>query len=276
MAVELASLKEYAVEHPSGGMYYPNAVLPFRGLLESEAYAHAMICDLFKELSSDPDLGDGLAEMADAVRIWIMLQKETQQWSSDPGFVEAIAAVYDGSHMVKDTKVVILSKRYSKPFDQIKASGNGFEVSAKYYREIASEGSEPERVELAEGDALKLGEKIVAVYSVWSEENRSFVRLSVPRAACFRPENQLSGWSGGWFRPLAYGVYNVSPYAFREVKADRTLYWIDVFPEEDSKIEETLFVTQEGVFAAPVAEIESLYAPHYRANDSYTSPVVVE
>ena len=276
MAVELASLKEYAVEHPSGGMYYPNAVLPFRGLLESEAYAHAMICDLFKELSSDPDLGDGLAEMADAVRIWIMLQKETQQWSSDPGFVEAMAAVYDGSHMVKDTKVVILSKRYSKPFGQIKASGNGFKVSAKYYREIASEGSEPERVELAEGDVLKLGEKIVAVYSVWSEENRSFVRLSVPRAACFRPENQLSGWSGGWLRPLAYGFYSVSPYAYREVKADRTLYWIDVFPEEDSKIEETLFVTQEGVFAAPVAEIESLYAPHYRANDSYTSPVAVE
>ena len=276
MAVELASLKEYAVKHPSGGMYYPNAVLPFRGLLESEAYAHAMICDLFKELSSDPDHGEGLAEIADAVRIWIMLQKETQQWSSDPGFVEAMASVYDGSDAVKDTKVVILSKRFSKPFEEIKAAGNGFKVSAKYYREIASVGSEPERVELAEGDALKLGEKIVAVYSVWSGENRSFVRLSVPRPACFRPEMQLSGWSGGWFRPLAYGIYSISPYAYREVKADRTLYWIDVFPEENSKIEEALFVTQEGVFTAPVAEIESLYAPHYRANDSFGFPVVVE
>jgi hypothetical protein len=243
MAVELASLKEYAVKHPSGGMYYPNAVLPFRGLLESEAYAHAMICDLFKVLSSDPELGAGLAEIADAVRIWIMLQKETQQWSSDPGFVEAMAAVYDGSDAVKDTKVVILSKRFSKPFEEIKAAGNGFKVSAKYYREVASVGSEPERVELIEGDVLKLGEKIVAVYSVWSGENRSFVRLSVPRPACFRPENQLSGWSGGWFRPLAYGIYSVSPYAYREVKADRTLYWIDVFPEENSKIEEALFVT---------------------------------
>ena len=269
MAAELASLKEYAVEHPSGGMYYPNAVLPLRGLLESEAYAHAMICDLFKELSSNPELGTGLAEMADAVRIWIMLQKETQQWSSDPGFVEAMASVYDGSDAVKDTKVIVLSKRYSKPFDQIKAAGNGFRVSAEYYREVASVGSEPERIRLVEGDVLRMGEKIVAVYSVWSEENRSFVRLSVPRPACFRPQNQLSGWSGGWFRPLAYGIYSVSPYAYREVKADRTLYWIDVFPEENSKIEETLFVTQEGVFTAPVAEIESLYAPHYRANDGW-------
>lgn len=267
MNVELASLKEYAVEHPSGGVYYPDAVLPFRGLLESEAYAHAMICDLFKELSSDPDLGAGLADIADAIRIWIMLQKETQQWSSDPGFVEAMASVYDGSEDVKDTRVMILSKRYSKPFDRIKAAGNGFKVSVKYYREVASAGSEPERVEILDGDMLELGEKIVAVYSVWSGENRSFVRLSVPRAACLRPEKQLSGWSGGWFRPLAYGVYSISPYAYREVKADRTLYWIDVFPEENSKIEEALFVTQEGVFSAPVAEIESFYAPHYRAND---------
>lgn len=275
MAVELASLKEYVVEHPSGGMYYPNAVLPLRGLLESEAYAHAMVCDLFKELSSDPELGGGLAEMADAVRIWIMLQKETQQWSSDPGFVEAMASVYDGSEAVKETKVMILSKRYSKPFDQIQAAGNGFKVSVKYYRETASVGTEPERVELVEGDALRLGEKIVAVYSVWSEENRSFVRLSVPRPACFRPEMQLSGWSGGWFRPLAYGIYSVSPYAYREVKADRTLYWIDVFPEENSKIEETLFVTQEGTFTTPAAEIESLYASHYRANDGWDGLVKV-
>lgn len=269
MAVELASLKEYAVEHPAGGLYYPNAVLPMRGLLESEAYAHAMICDLFKDLSSDPELGSGLAEMADALRVWMMLQKETQQWTSDPGFVEAMASVYDGSDEVKDTKVVILSKRYVKPFDQLKAAGNGFKVSVKYYREVASVGSEPERVEVVEGDTLHLGEKIVAEYSVWSEENRSFVRLSVPRAACLRPEHQLSGWAGGWIRPFAYGIYTVAPYAYREVKADRTLYWIDVFPEENSKIEESLFVTQEGVFAVPVAEIESLYAPHYRANEGW-------
>ena len=76
-------------------------------------------------------------------------------------------------------------------------------------------------------------------------------------------------------RPLAYGIYSVSPYSYREVKADRTLYWIDVFPEEKSSIEETFFVTQEGRFTSPVAEIESLYAPHYRANDGFGGLVEV-
>ncbi len=261
-AFEVESLKQYAVEHPSGGIYYPNAVLPWRGLLESEAYAHAMIADLASELSaSDKSWSD----IADGIRIWLMLQKETQEWDSDPGFVEALASAYDGSPEVKDTKVIILSKSYRKPFDEIKAAGNGFKVSVDYYKD-ATDGS---RVKLSDGDALHVGDKVTAVYSLWSAENRSYVRLSAPRAACFRPAEQLSGWSGGWFRPLRYGFMTVSPYSYREVRADRTLYWIDVFPEEGTVIEEALFVTQEGRFATPVAEIESLYAPHYRANDDF-------
>ena len=272
VAVELESLKEYAVEHHSGGVYYPNAVLPWRGLLESEAYAHSLICDLFRDLSADPDFATGLSDLADDIRLWMMLQKETQQWSSDPGLVEAMASVYDASESVKETKVVVLSKRFLKPFEEIAESGNGFEVSVKYYKETPHSG----RVELSEGDRLEVGDKVIVVYSLWSEENRSFVRLSVPRPACFRPQNQLSGWDGAWLRPISYGLYNVAPYAYREVRADRTLYWIDVFPEEQSTFEEVMFITQEGTFVSPVPEIESLYAPHYRANGGYYGQFIVE
>ncbi len=266
---ELRSLKQYAVEHPSGGVYYPNAVMPWRGLLESEAYAHAQICDLFRDVAGEYFGDDRMAGLADGVRIWLMVQKETQKWSADPGFVDALASVYEGSDVVKSTRVMVLKKRYSKPFDEIKAAGNGFRVSVDCYKA----GLDGARVRLEEGDSLHVGDKITAVYSLWSEENRSHVRLSVPRAACFRPADQLSGWSGGWFRPLRYGALNVSPYSYREVKSDRTLYWIDVFPEENTTIEEELFVTQKGSFTAPVAELESIYAPHYRANEEHRKPV---
>lgn len=267
MRKELESLKEYAVEHSSGGIYYPNAVLPFRGLLESEAYAHAMISDLFRELSTDEEFGEGLAEMADGIRLWIMLQKETQEWKDDPGFVEAMSSVYDASDAVKSAKVVVLVKRFIKPFDEVKAAGNGFKVSVSFFRDGQL---------LADGDTLHVGDRVTAKYSLWSGENRSFVRLSVPRPACLRPESQLSGWSGGFLRPFAYGIYSMSPCAYREVKADMTLYWIDVFPEEDSSIEEDMYVTQEGVFCAPVAEIQSVYAPHYRANDGFRGLYMVD
>ena len=43
LKADIASLKEYAVEHRDGGMYYPNAVMPWRGLLESEADALSVI-----------------------------------------------------------------------------------------------------------------------------------------------------------------------------------------------------------------------------------------
>ena len=51
---DVTSLLEYAVQHRDGGWYYPNAVMPFRGLLESEAYAHALLCQLLQGDSEKP------------------------------------------------------------------------------------------------------------------------------------------------------------------------------------------------------------------------------
>ncbi len=272
---DVVSLAEYAVEHPSGGWYYPNAVMPWRGLLESEAYAHSVICDLLRDLAlsdmEDEVMTRRLGQIADGIRIWIMLQKETQDWKSDSGFAEAVASVYDGAPAIADTKVIVLKKSARKPFGEILPAGNGFSMSVRYYKELPDGAL----VELAEGEYLEVGEKIVAKYSVWSGENRSFVRLDVPRPAAFSPVWQLSGWSGGWFRPFAAGAFTVSPSAYREVRADRTLYWFDVFPEENSVISEEFFVTQEGVFLSAAPQIESVYAPHYRANSSCPKPFAV-
>lgn len=274
LAADLRSLLDYAVVHPSGGRYFPNAVMPWRGLLESEAYAHAVICDLLGKIGdfvSDKESVLRAADVADGIRIWIMLQNETQKWEAGSGFAEAMASVCDGSDRVRDTKVIVLKKRMLKPFADITPAGNGFRITVKYYKESPDAGL----VELAGGEPLDAGDKIVAKYQVWSGENRSFVRLDVPRPAALRPVKQLSGWSGGWFRPLSSGVFSISPSAYREVLADRTLYWFDVFPEENSEISEEFFVIQKGIFSAAAPEVESLYAPHYRANSACPEPLVV-
>lgn len=250
MRVEVESLLEYSVPHPDGGWYYPNAVPSVRGLLESEAYAHAMICDLLRELGED--------SLADGICVWIMLQKETQQWSNDPGYLAALSSVYESSDAVKDTRVAKMSKRYQKPFGRIKAVGNGMKMDIGYFKE----DMRGNRKEVLPGDTLSVGDKVIAVYSLWSQENRSFVRVSVPRPAALSPADQLSGMIGGWARGSS-GVY---PYCYREVRTDRTIYWVDVFPEEKSSFEEEMFVTQEGRFVTPAAEMECMYSPHYRAN----------
>lgn len=268
LSADAASLYEYAVEHRDGGWYYPNAVMPWRGLLESELYAHSLLCDLLSDTRvaiSNPGLA---ANIADGIRIWIMLQKETQQWADDPAYVDAINSVLSGEEGVLSTRVILMTKTYKAPFSDIRSAGNGFTVERHFYKEVLGEDAAVGRVEIYPGMKLKTGDKIICEYKVWNQENRSFVKLTAPREAAFRPVEQLSGHVGWWARPVG-GIFSVTPQGYRNVKSDRTEYFFDVYPEENTTVTEEFFITQEGSFVAPVVTIESLYAPHYRANDKF-------
>ena len=256
---DVASLLQYAEPHRSGGIYYPNAVLPWRGLLESELYAHALICDLLADCGHD--------DTAEGIRLWMMIQKETQQWGDDPAYLQAIGSVLRGTEATLQARVLVLSADTALPFAAVRAAGNGFSVS----RTLTRDGRP-----VAAGDSLHVGDKIVATYRIHNEENRSFVRLTAPRPAAFRPAEQRSGPCGWQARPLAAaGRDGIVPQGYRSVLADRTEYWFDTFPEEDTTLTEEYFVTQEGVFQCPAPVIESRYAPHYRANGDAPAPTVV-
>ncbi|MGM9792864.1 MAG: hypothetical protein ACI3Y8_01590, partial [Candidatus Cryptobacteroides sp.] len=270
---DVLSLLQYAVDHKDGGIYYPNLVMPFRGLLESEAYAHSMLCDLFTEYEAlHPGAGTG--RVADGIRIWLMLQKETQHWDTQPEFVDAVASVMAGDDAVKSTSVLVLEKAAEMPFRDVRAAGNGFSISRKFYRETvvpqsgAATGSKDRNVlelrEIEDGDNVKVGEKIISVCTIRNDENRSFVRISVPRPAGFRPVNQLSGHCGISGRRLWF-----APQGYCNVKAASTEYYYDSYPEESTELREEYFVTRSGRFSAPSLTVESLYAPHYRANSDY-------
>lgn len=291
---DVVSLLEYAVDHKDGGVYYPNLVMPFRGLLESEAYAHSMVCDLLsgyaadasvnaasfgcKPLSSNDNVNVSEAlRVADGIRLWLMLQKETQHWDSAPAFVDAVNSVMNGSPALKSTSVIVLSMSNSVDFSSVKASGNGFSVSRRFFREVVSASGDYVRKEISSGELLHVGDKIIAEYSIHNDENRSFVRLTVPREASLRPSNQLSGTYGWWMSPLRVnGLYSVVPQGYRNVKSAQTEYLFDSYPEENTTITEEFFVTQSGKFSAPVPVIESLYAPHYRANGAFGGVLVSE
>ena len=355
LEADVLSLVEYAVSHPSGGWYYPDAVMPQRGLLENELYAHTILCDIFDDeyvrkvtpSAGLPTPSAGLptpSALADGIRLWIMLQKERQDWDTDPAFVDAVGVVLRGGDSVLGTRVVSLTKTYRSEISGIKAAGNGFSIERRFYREIpaTSATSGPEatgaaastaslasggsvspaslagggtasgpavtdgtstasslsgggcsassaslaagvqsgsaagriREEISEGTELAVGDKIIAEYRISSEENRSFVRLSAPREASFRPVDQLSRNYGWWLGVIRLdGSFSITPQGYRNVKSDRTEYYFDVYPEDKTVIREEFFVTQEGTFKAPVVTIESLYAPHYRANDGFRSSV---
>ena len=259
LARDIESLSQYAEKHASGGFYYPNAVMPWRGLLESELYAHSMLCKLMESC--------GRTEIAEGIRLWIMVQKETQRWEADPGYIEALATVMCGSEETLDTRVIVLTATRELPFEAVREAGNGFTVEREFYLNGKR---------LADGDTLHVGDRLTAIYKIWNEENRSFVRLSVPRNAALRPVDQTSGHYGWMMRPLSvpgWGAF--TPQGYRSVRADRTEYWFESYPEEKTSVTEEFFVTQEGRFQSPVVEIESLYAPHYRANGAGTGAMTV-
>ena len=256
---DLISLQQYAVRHPSGGIYYPNAVLPFRGLLSSEVYAHTLLACLL-----DGPVSDGL-------KFWLILQNETQSWTGDPAYVDALQAVLTAPDSILNRQIVTLTASGSVPFADIQASGNGMRIERKFYLE-----ENGERTELQTGDTLLVGDRLVARYELWSAENRSFVRVDAFREACFVPVDQLSGQARGYFGPVRVdGLWTRLPQCYRDIRADRTCWWLDVCPEESSTWEESFFVTQAGTFTAPVITVESLYAPQYRANAAHGAPLSI-
>ncbi|MBQ7622284.1 MAG: hypothetical protein IJS66_00910 [Bacteroidales bacterium] len=260
LSSDVASLLQYSVEHSSGGIYYPNAVMPFRGLLESELYAHNLLCRLlsaYGKAESGAQSEEAL-RIAEGIRLWMMIQKETQNWGDDPAFVDACATVLQGTEQTLDTRVLLISGSFEKPFGEIKPAGNGFTVERVYTR-----GGDI----LEEGDTLRVGDRIQAKYNIYSSENRSFVRLTAPHAACLQPVQQLSGAIPSYILPVFNGPWAYSAGGYRSVWRDRSEYWFESYPEESSTITEEYFVSQAGTFSEPAVTVESLYAPHYRAND---------
>lgn len=222
---DMASLAQYAVEHPSGGVYFPNAVMPWRGLMESELYAHTLLSRLF----------DGYDDrIANGIRLWTMVQKETQKWDSDPAYIDAVKNVLEAPEDILATRVIALKSTFTKPFSTVEASGNGFSIEG---------GSVT---------AGKVGDKVCLEYRINNDENRSFVKISLPFPAGLTPVDRLSG-----FNYLG---------AYRSVRDDRIEYWFDSYPEGATSIKEEFYVTREGEFQYPASTIECLYADHYRAN----------
>lgn len=242
LEADMESLSQYAEKHSSGGYYFPNAIMPFRGLLASELYAATLICNLFDTTEYQ--------YIADGLRLWIMVQKESQQWENDPAYIDALCCVSKAKEETLSTKVLILKNVSSLPFEQVKATGNGFRIQSEYRANGRL---------LKDGDKLKLGDKVIARHSIWSEENRSFVNIRLPRPSCLRPLIQSSGYFAWRFS------------AYRYIKADESVYMFESFPEESSSFSEEFFVTSEGKFYAPAPIVESSYAPHYRANGEMTS-----
>ncbi len=227
------SLKDYAVENPTIGCYFPNAVMPFRGLMNSEIYAHAQLMELFASLKEK--------KLVDAIAQWLLLQKHNQAWENTVATTDAVHALI--ASKAKDLKLGAVYYTYTTALNKVQASANELAVVRRIER-----NGQP----LSDGEKLHVGDKITVYYQIHNTENRSFVQMRAMRPACFYPVDERSYFT--W-----WGFY-------REVKPSETNYYWELLPEENTTVTEQFYVTQEGTFNSGLVEIECLYANEYRGH----------
>ena len=229
------SLKDYAVENPTVGCYFPNAVMPYRGLMNSEIYAHAQLIETFSRL--------GEKKVVDGIAQWLLLQKHNQAWENTVATTDAVHALV--SSKARDLKLGAVYYTYTTRLDRVQASANELSVNRTFV--LARTGAP-----LQDGEALHVGDEIIATYAIYNTENRSFVQMRAMRPACFYPRDERSYFT--W-----YGYY-------REVKPSETNYYWELLPEEHITVQERFHVQQEGRFNSGLVEIECLYAKEYRGH----------
>lgn len=285
----IRSLQEYAVQDKDLGIYYPNAVMPFRGLMYSEIKMHALILNLYAALYETCGKQDSVVLKSEEIRgyitgllQWLLLQKKNQKWGDNVATVDAVNSIYRNAarlgwigkeeersgreryRVVKDDGKALTIKvnepgvffcsvyhTFEQKSNDAVQFGNGLFIEREFYKDNRLlDSSKP--LELCTGD------KITVKYTIKNSQIRSFVRITARHAACLSPLVEYSGYSG-YHR--GFGHYT-------ERKRGETVYYFDTMADGSFQLTEDFYVTQSGIFNASVVEIESLYSDDYRGNTS--------
>jgi len=265
----IKSIRQYAVKNSTTGIYFPNAVLPYRGFVNSELSAHADILDLFASAGDE--------EMVAGISKWLMLQKENQYWQSPYITTDVVYSLLKNtkkdntdaptSYQIKKKQSVSVKKRSKDPEfmyiyqktrednSKIKKFSNGIDIQRRFFKIDMINGeeilSELKMADDSSSTKLRPGDRILVEYTINSTENRSYVKISANNAACLLPCDECSGYRENYYR---------------EIGKSALFYYFYLLPEGESKFEELFFVTQEGSFSSSVSIVESIFNPAFRGN----------
>ena len=145
--------------------------------------------------------------------------------------------------------------QYYEDLDRIESSEqNPLRLQREMFRERETADG-PVLVPLKEGDALRVGEKLVVRLTVETDRDMEFVHLQDMHVAGTEPVEVLSGteWRG-------------SLLAYRATKDTATHYYIDWLPRGVHTIENSFWAAQAGTFKAGISTVECLYAPEFCAH----------
>ena len=104
---------------------------------------------------------------------------------------------------------------------------------------------------------MKVGAKVTLKLSIKASQDLDYVVVRQPRCAAFEPQNQLP--STLWLGHLV---------AYREPCSSETNWYFNRITKGETIISETFYVTAQGTFALAPAEVQSQYAPEFKAHST--------
>lgn len=196
---------------------------------------------------------------------WLLNQKRTQGWKTPIDCIDAVFALTGGNVSRRDTQLPALQRdtidlakvsrftvtndadhmiwaavyaEYSLPIEAVKDAG--MDISLERTFSVKSP---------------KMGDRINEEVLIDATRDYEYLVLSVPRASTLEPVSKLSGY--GWQNGVGY---------YRQVRDDRTDYFIPSLPHGKYIIKTEYSVEREGAYSTGVPTIKCCYAEEFRAH----------
>jgi Bacterial Alpha-2-macroglobulin MG10 domain/Alpha-2-macroglobulin family/MG2 domain len=292
------SLRERAVIKDEMGMYWPTEWGNYWYQLPIET--QALMVEVFQEVAQDKAAVENL-------RIWLLKNKQTNQWSSTKATAHAVyALLLKGEDWLTQTqpatvkigaKAVLTNEleagtgyfkqqwtgadiqsnwntievnnpnaqtvwgaaywQYLAEQDEVGGSQNtGLKLTKQIYRQTTS-NSGPVLTPLANGNEVKVGDRLVVRVEIRADRAMEFVHLKDLRAAGCEPIDVLSRYQ--WKNGLGF---------YQSTKDVATHFFFDYLPAGTHVMEYTVAVTHPGDQSLGFATMQCMYAPEFSSRSA--------
>lgn len=286
----LKSLREFAMSAPDKGMWWPSLGDNYGGSLLQVGHTANALLSIKKIEPNSSDI--------DAIRQWLILQKEAQNWGSSPMTSFIITAILstspkwlgkasDVTLLINDTPIPV---NYSDSYlGNFRADISDMNPSEATLTITKSEGtpawgaihSNSERtmssVEAASCDAISIEKRIFkSVGHEWSSTDSLKVgdRVKIQLVIHANRDMQymaITDERAACFEPVEQmprPIYSEGLCFYRENRDASTNIFVSNMPKGTYMLEYEMWVNNSGEFSSGIATIQSQYAPQLSAHSS--------
>jgi uncharacterized protein YfaS (alpha-2-macroglobulin family) len=154
--------------------------------------------------------------------------------------------------------------QYFEQLDKITSAATPLTLQKRLFIQ-KNTASGPLLTAIQEGNELKVGDKVKVQVTMKVDRDMEYVHLKDMRAACFEPENVISG--SKWQNGVSY---------YESTKDASTNFFFSRLPKGTYVFEYALFVTHQGNFSNGISTAQCMYAPEFSAHSEGIRVKVIE